>query len=92
MKIYTMPNNSNTFINNTNNSGNQMFIVDANVTSSSFLPPISVGGGNGVVNVKQRLTIGEPIQLINGGQKSQNIKLITDVNKKKTRRRLIIHK
>lgn len=37
MKIYTMPNNSNAFIDTTKNvSGNQMFVVDANVMSSSF--------------------------------------------------------
>ena len=50
MKIYTMPNNSNAFIDNTNVSGNQMFIVDVDVTSSSSssLSSSLVVGGGGV--------------------------------------------
>ena len=92
MKIYTMPNNSNSFINNTNDSGNQMFVVDANVTSSSFLP-ISIGGGSNMENdnqniVKRRLTIGESIQSsYDDDDKNQNIKLVVVNHKKKTRRR-----
>lgn len=42
MKIYTMSNNSNAFVDAKNVSGNQMFVVDANVTSSPFLS-LSVG-------------------------------------------------
>ena len=92
MKIYTMPINSNSFINNTNDSGNQMFVVDANVTSSSFLP-ISIGGGSNMENdnqniVKRRLTIGELIQSsYDHDDKNQNIKLVVVNHKKKTRRR-----
>jgi hypothetical protein len=95
MKIYTMPNNSNAFVDATKNvSGNQMFVVDANVMSSSFLP-VSVGGGGNdsvvnVVKVKQRLKIGDPIQSNYAhadGDKNQNIKLVIVNHKKKTRRR-----
>jgi hypothetical protein len=92
MKIYTMPNNSNGFVDAKNVSGNQMFVIDANVTSSSFLP-LSVGGGvnenNSLVNVKQRrLKIGQPIQSNYGGiENNPNIKLIIVNHKKKTRRR-----
>ena len=92
MKIYTMPNNSNAFVYTKNVSGNQMFVVDANVMSSSFLP-LSVGGGSdnvvNVVNVKQRLKIGEPIQTTNNDtvDKNPNIKLVIVNHKKKTRRR-----
>jgi hypothetical protein len=91
MKIYTMPKNSNTFIDAKNVSGNQMFVVDANVTS--FLLPSVGGGGNdnvvNVVNVKQRLKIGDPIQTTNNDSvdKNQNIKLVIVNHKKKTRRR-----
>jgi hypothetical protein len=90
MKIYTMPNNSNAFVDAKNVSGNQMFVVDAvdaNVMSSS----LSVGGGgnDSVVNIKQRLKIGEPIQTTNnvGVDKNSNIKLVIVSHKKKTRRR-----
>lgn len=95
MKIYTMPNNSNAFVDATKNvSGNQMFVVDANVTSSSFLP-LSVGGGGNdsvvnVVNAKKRLKIGDPIQSnynYANADKNQNIKLVIVNHKKKTRRR-----
>ena len=93
MKIYTMPNNSNAFVDTKNVSGNQMFVVDANVMSSSFLP-LSVGGGSdnvvNVVNVKQRVKIGEPIQTTNNNDtvdKNSNIKLVIVTHKKKTRRR-----
>ena len=78
--------------NNTNDSGNQMFVVDANVTSSSFLP-ISIGGGSNMENdnqniVKRRLTIGELIQSsYDHDDKNQNIKLVVVNHKKKTRRR-----
>ena len=87
MKIYTMPNNSNAFTDAKNVSGNQMFVVDVNVTSSSF-SPLSVGGGN---DVKQRrLKIGEPIQSNYSYidvDKNKNMKLIIVNHKKKTRRR-----
>jgi hypothetical protein len=92
MKIYTMPNNSNAFVDAKNVSGNQMFVVDANVMSSSFLP-ISLGGGVENENknvVKQRLKIGEPIQTTNNNDtvdKNPNIKLVIVNHKKKTRRR-----
>lgn len=94
MKIYTMPNNSNGFVDAKNVSGNRMFVIDANVTSSSFLP-LSVGGGvnenDGLVNVKhvkQRLKIGQPIQSSYGGiENNPNIKLVIVNHKKKTRRR-----
>ena len=92
MKIYTMPKNSNAFVDAKNVSGNQMFVVDANVTS--FLPPSVGGGGNdsvvNVVKVKQRLKIGVPIQSnynYADAQNNQNIKLVIVNNKKKTRRR-----
>jgi hypothetical protein len=93
MKIYTMPKKSNAFVDAKNVSGNQMFVVDANVTS--FLPPSVGGGGNdGVVNVvkvKQRLKIGDPIQSnynYADTQNNQNIRLvIVNHHKKKTRRR-----
>ena len=88
MKIYTMPNNSNAFIDNTNVSGNQMFIVDVDVTSSSSSSLVVGGGGvsgGGVSggggergenkNIVKRIIIGVPI---NAG----NI-----TNHKKTRRR-----
>jgi len=84
IKIYTMPNNSNAFTDAKNVSGNQMFVVDVNVTSSSFLP-LSVGGGK-----KQRLKIGEPIQSSYSYidvDKNKNMKLIIVNHKKKTRRR-----
>jgi hypothetical protein len=87
IKIYTMPNNSNAFTDAKNISGNQMFVVDVNVTSSSF-SPLSVGGGN---DVKQRrLKIGEPIQSNYSYidvDKNKNMKLIIVNHKKKTRRR-----
>jgi WD40 repeat protein len=90
MKIYTMPNKSNAFVDAKNVSGNQMFVVDANVMSL----PLSVGGGGNdrlvnVVNVKQRLKIGEPIQTTNNDSvdKNPNIKLVIVNHKKKTRRR-----
>jgi hypothetical protein len=95
MKIYTMPNNSNAFVDSKNVSGNQMFVVDANVMSSSLLQ-LSVGGGGGndsvvnVVNAKQRLKIGDPIQSnynYADAQTNQNIKLVIVNHKKKTRRR-----
>ena len=91
MKIYTMSNNSNAFVDAKNVSGNQMFVVDANVTSSPFLS-LSVGGGgnDSVVNVKQRLKIGEPIQTTANNDtvdKNPNIKLVIVNHKKKTRRR-----
>jgi hypothetical protein len=68
-----------------------MFVVDANVTSSPFLS-LSVGGGgnDSVVNVKQRLKIGEPIQTTANNDtvdKNPNIKLVIVNHKKKTRRR-----
>ena len=89
MKIYTMPNNSNAFVDAKNVSGNQMFVVDANVTSSPFLS-LSVGGG-GNDNVKQRLKIGEPIPTNNGVgiENNSNVKLVIVNHKKKTRRRYI---
>ena len=87
-----MPKNSNAFVDAKNVSGNQMFVVDANVTS--FLPPSVGGGGNdsvvNVVKVKQRLKIGGPIQSnynYADAQNNQNIKLVIVNNKKKTRRR-----
>ena len=92
MKIYTMPNNSNVFIDNTNNSGNQMFVVDANVTNTSSSLFVGGDGNTGIrdndllhVNKKiiKRLTIGEPIQNNN----SENMKLVIINHKKKTRRR-----
>ena len=69
-----------------------MFVIDANVISSSFLQ-LSVGGGGNdsvvnVVNIKQRLKIGEPIQSnYADADKNQNIKLVIVNHKKKTRRR-----
>ena len=89
-----MPNNSNAFVDAKNVSGNQMFVVDANVMSSSLLQ-LSVGGGggnDGVVNVnaKQRLKIGEPIQSnynYADAQTNPNIKLVIVNHKKKTKRR-----
>ena len=100
MKIYTMPNNSNTFI-GSNGSGNQMFIVDANVTSSSSSSLVVGGGGanNNQCNQRRenkncvkRLTIGEPIQVDKGKgeiheNQNQNIKLIIMNRKNKTKRR-----
>jgi hypothetical protein len=93
MKIYTMPNNSNTFIDNTNVSGNQMFIVDASLLSSSSSSSSSqsssslqVGGGGKQTekkNIVTRLTIGEPLK----NDDSQTMKLIIINHKKKTRRR-----
>jgi hypothetical protein len=92
MKIYTMPNNSNVFIDNTNNSGNQMFVVDANVTNTSSSLFVGGDGNTGSCdndllhvnkNSKKRLTIGEPIQNNN----SENMKLVIINHKKKTRRR-----
>ena len=95
MKIYTMPNNTNAFTSNINDTGNQMFVVDANLMNSS--PPSSSsslsGGGVKVednvgnkITAKQRLTIGQPIQS-NEGNQDKNIKLIIVNHKKKTRRR-----
>ena len=93
MKIYTMPNNSNAFIDNANNSGNQIFVIDANLTnptpSSSFL--VGGDGSSGTrnndlhvnKNIVKRLTIGEPIENNN----NENIKLMIINHKKKTRRR-----
>ena len=93
MKIYTMPNNSNAFIDNTNVSGNQMFIVDASLLSSSSSSSSSqsssslqVGGGGKQTenkNIVTRLTIGEPLK----NDDSQTMKLIIINHKKKTRRR-----
>jgi hypothetical protein len=93
MKIYTMPNNSNAFIDNTNVSGNQMFIVDASLLSSSSSSSSSqsssslqVGGGckqTEKKNIVTRLTIGEPLK----NDDSQTMKLIIINHKKKTRRR-----
>lgn len=78
MKIYTMPNNSNAFIDNTNVSGNQIFIVDVDLTNSSSSSLVVSGGGGERgenKNIVKRLTIGEPL----------NVDNIT--NHKKTRRR-----
>jgi hypothetical protein len=92
MKIYTMPNNSNAFIDNTNVSGNQMFIVDASLLSSSSSSSqsssssLQVGGAgkqNENKNIVTRLTIGEPLK----NDDSQTMKLIIINHKKKTRRR-----
>jgi hypothetical protein len=91
MKIYTMPNNSNAFINNANDSGNQMFVVDANLMSSSS--SLLVGGDGNTnshnndlyihKNSIKRLKIGELIPNDN----TQNMKLVIINHKKKTRRR-----
>ena len=94
MKIYTMPNNSNAFIDNTNVSGNQMFIVDASLLnssssssqSSSSSSSLQVGGGGKQTenkNIVKRLTIGEPLK----NDDSQTTKLIIINHRKKTRRR-----
>jgi hypothetical protein len=82
MKIYTMPNNSNAFVDSKNVSGNQMFVVDANVMN--LLPP-SVGGGENA-KPKQRLKIGDPIQS-NYNYADDQTKLVIVNHKKKTRRR-----
>ena len=91
MKIYTMPNNANAFTSNINDAGNQMFVVDTNVMIFSPSSSSSLSGGGvrvednvgNKIAVKQRLTIGEPIQR----KEDQNIKLIIVNQKKKTRRR-----
>jgi hypothetical protein len=89
MKIYTMPNNSNAFTDNTNVSGNQMFILDVNLSSSSSpssQSSLQVGGGSKQTenkNIVKRLTIGEPLK----NDDSQTMKLIIINHKKKTRRR-----
>jgi hypothetical protein len=84
MKIYTMPNNSNAFVDSKNVSGNQMFVVDANLMSSYLLSP-SVGGGENA-KPKQRLKIGDPIQS-NYNYADDQTKLVIVNHKKKTRRR-----
>jgi hypothetical protein len=72
MKIYTTPKNVNAFTDNTNDSGNQMFVIDANVmgvSSSSSSSSSLVGGGHSNSNIDlnenkhmiKRLNIGEPI-------------------------------
>jgi hypothetical protein len=99
MKIYTMPDNSNPFINNTNDSGNQMFIVDANVVTAASSSLMAIGGGinsnadtrlhsdsfheNKHKHLVRRLIIGEPIRNV----KNENMKLIIINHKKKTKRR-----
>jgi hypothetical protein len=94
MKIYTMPNNSNAFVDNTNVSGNQMFIVDASLltssssssSSQSSSSSLQVGGRSKQSenkNIVKRLTIGEPLK----NDDSQTMKLIIINHKKKTRRR-----
>jgi hypothetical protein len=91
MKIYTMPNNTNAFIDNTNDSGNHIFVVDANVMASSLIP-LSVGGGESNMNrenkkiVKRRLIIGETIQNTYSNN-NENTKFIIVNHKKKTKRR-----
>jgi hypothetical protein len=86
MKVYTMPNNSNAITSVANKSGNQMFVVDANLSSSySSSSSSSSGGGKeggeikAVEGIKQRIKIGEPIH--------ENVKSIIVNPKKKTRRR-----
>jgi hypothetical protein len=90
MKIYTMPNNSNAFVDNTNVSGNQMFIVDASLLSSSSPSSpsspssLQVGGKQSEnKNIVKRLTIGEPLKNDDG----QTMKLIIINHRKKTIRR-----
>ncbi len=86
MKIYTMPNNSNAFVDNTNVSGNQMFIVDASLlsSSSSSSSSLQVGGKQSEnKNIIKRLTIGEPLK----NDDDQTMKLIIINHRKKTRRR-----
>ena len=91
MKIYTMPNNLNAFIDNTNVSGNQMFIVDASLLSSSSSSSqsssssLQVGGGKQTENknIVKRLKIGEPLK----NDDSQTMKLVIINHRKKTRRR-----
>jgi hypothetical protein len=91
MKIYTMPNNSNAFVDNTNVSGNQIFIVDASLlsssssSSSSSQSSLQVGGGGKQgenKNTVKRLTIGEPLK----NDDDQTMKLIIINHRKKTRR------
>jgi hypothetical protein len=95
MKIYTTFKNVNAFTDNTNDSGNQMFVIDANVmgvSSSSFSSSL-VGGGHSNSNIDlnenkhmiKRLKIGEPIE--NDNNDNENIKLMVVNYKKKTRRR-----
>lgn len=96
MKIYTTFKNVNAFTDNTNDSGNQMFVIDANLmgVSSSSL----VGGGhrntghsNSNIDLNEnkhmikRLKIGEPIE--NDNNDNKNIKLMVINHKKKTKRR-----
>ena len=87
MTIYTMPKNASSFIDVTNVSANQMFVVDVNLENvPSASSASSSGGGRGI----KRLTIGEPIESIKKSEnKNENVKLliINNNNRKKTRRR-----
>lgn len=98
MTIYTMPQNASSFIDVTNVSANQMFVVDANLenvssaSSSSSASSIS-GGGNKEKetsvdkNKNKRLTIGEPLKNTVNEHGNENVKLFIISSKKKTRRR-----
>ena len=103
MIIYTMPQNASSFIDVTNVSANQMFVVDANLenvssassSSSSSASSIS-GGGNKEKetsvdkNKNKRLTIGEPLKNTENENENENenVKLFIISSKKKTRRRI----
>jgi hypothetical protein len=86
--IYTMPKNSSSFIDVTNVSANQMFVVDANLENAPSASAIS-GGGTLEEYPKRvkRITIGEPLKNSENEHEhgNENVKLFN--SKKKTRRR-----
>jgi hypothetical protein len=86
--IYTMPKNASSFIDVTNVSANQMFVVDANLENAPSASAIS-GGGTLEEYPKRvkRITIGEPLKNSENEHEhgNENVKLFN--SKKKTRRR-----
>jgi hypothetical protein len=89
MTIYTMPQNASSFIDVTNVSANQMFVVDANLEKVSSASAIS-GGGTLEEYPKRvkRLTIGEPLKNTENENENENENVKLFNSKKKTRRRI----
>jgi hypothetical protein len=83
-----MPKNSSSFIDVTNVSANQMFVVDANLENAPSASAISVGGTLEEYPKRvKRITIGEPLKNSENEHEhgNENVKLFN--SKKKTRRR-----
>ena len=89
MTIYTMPKNASSFIDVTNVSANQMFVVDVNLENVHSSSTSSSGGGTSEEYPKRvkRLTIGEPLKISENENENVKLLIINNNNRKKTRRR-----